>query len=285
MACEQVDWKAEENRPVKPQLLGTKVYKEYAVKDVVDYIDWNPFFQVGVCISHALWREILTACLNLLSPSCIHPRTLSLACLLACFCSLTRAFTLLLTHSVALLLCPPDVHTGGTMHTSPDLQLHSLSYAQSGPTVTLKPHFGHDSAYCLTCKDSAITCPSSTMALPSPLPRCQCHHGKGLGNARPLSPFNSKDSVYTLTISHRHGSCGGATPTEATPRFSMTRMWGLKPGSCLMRPRACCRYAITLSSTCCVCFGACCCPQDWQLYIQHQGQQDNSSILWWQGYD
>ncbi|KAL0041777.1 hypothetical protein WJX79_004152 [Trebouxia sp. C0005] len=41
----QVDWKAEENRPVTPRLLGTQVYKEYDVKDVVDYIDWNPFFQ------------------------------------------------------------------------------------------------------------------------------------------------------------------------------------------------------------------------------------------------
>ena len=43
----QVDWKSEENRPVKPKLLGTKVYKEYDVKDILDYIDWNPFFQVS----------------------------------------------------------------------------------------------------------------------------------------------------------------------------------------------------------------------------------------------
>lgn len=43
----QVDWKSEENRPVKPKHLGTKVYKEYAVKDILDYIDWNPFFQVN----------------------------------------------------------------------------------------------------------------------------------------------------------------------------------------------------------------------------------------------
>ncbi|KAL3131106.1 hypothetical protein ABBQ38_000415 [Trebouxia sp. C0009 RCD-2024] len=41
----EVDWKAEENRPVTPKQLGTQVYKDYAVKDVVDYIDWNPFFQ------------------------------------------------------------------------------------------------------------------------------------------------------------------------------------------------------------------------------------------------
>lgn len=72
-----------------PQLLGTKVYKEYAVKDVVDYIDWNPFFQVGVGVYHApscpvlpcpaLPCIMLTACLTC-SP--IHPPThLSLACL------------------------------------------------------------------------------------------------------------------------------------------------------------------------------------------------------------
>ena len=42
-----MDWKSEENRPVKPRQLGTQVYKEFDVKDVVDYIDWNPFFQVS----------------------------------------------------------------------------------------------------------------------------------------------------------------------------------------------------------------------------------------------
>ena len=42
-----MDWKSEENRPVTPRQLGTQVYKEYDVKDVVDYIDWNPFFQVS----------------------------------------------------------------------------------------------------------------------------------------------------------------------------------------------------------------------------------------------
>ncbi|KAK9815486.1 hypothetical protein WJX72_004510 [[Myrmecia] bisecta] len=42
----QVDWKAEENRPVKPNHLGLKVFDKYPLEDVVDYIDWNPFFQV-----------------------------------------------------------------------------------------------------------------------------------------------------------------------------------------------------------------------------------------------
>ena len=50
----QVDWKSEENRPVKPKLLGTQVYKEYDVKDILDYIDWNPFFQVGLVLSSVL---------------------------------------------------------------------------------------------------------------------------------------------------------------------------------------------------------------------------------------
>ena len=32
--------------PVKPSFLGTKVWKEFAIEDVMDYIDWNPFFSV-----------------------------------------------------------------------------------------------------------------------------------------------------------------------------------------------------------------------------------------------
>ncbi len=42
----QVDWKAEENLPTRPRLIGTKVYEDYPLEDIVDYIDWNPFFQV-----------------------------------------------------------------------------------------------------------------------------------------------------------------------------------------------------------------------------------------------
>ncbi|MEX1236691.1 MAG: vitamin B12 dependent-methionine synthase activation domain-containing protein, partial [Pseudomonadales bacterium] len=30
--------------PPKPKFLGTKVFKSYSVKELVDYIDWNPFF-------------------------------------------------------------------------------------------------------------------------------------------------------------------------------------------------------------------------------------------------
>ena len=57
---QQVDWKAEENRPVKPQLLGTKVFKDYAVKDVVDYIDWNPFFQVSTYCTGVSCAQTIT---------------------------------------------------------------------------------------------------------------------------------------------------------------------------------------------------------------------------------
>ena len=41
-----VDFTLPENAPSKPNLLGTKVFKDFPIKDVVDAIDWNPFFQV-----------------------------------------------------------------------------------------------------------------------------------------------------------------------------------------------------------------------------------------------
>merc|ERR1719409_993183 len=39
-----VDWKAA-NVP-KPNMLGTKVYEDYDLKELLPFIDWNPFFQV-----------------------------------------------------------------------------------------------------------------------------------------------------------------------------------------------------------------------------------------------
>lgn len=42
----QIDWTDPANKPVVPKFLGTKVFKEIPIEDVVDYIDWNPFFQV-----------------------------------------------------------------------------------------------------------------------------------------------------------------------------------------------------------------------------------------------
>lgn len=42
----QIDWKDPANKPHVPKILGTKVFKEIPIESVVDYIDWNPFFQV-----------------------------------------------------------------------------------------------------------------------------------------------------------------------------------------------------------------------------------------------
>ena len=36
----QVNWKEEKNTPVVPKMLGTKVYKDFPVQDVLEYIDW-----------------------------------------------------------------------------------------------------------------------------------------------------------------------------------------------------------------------------------------------------
>eukprot|EP00775_Hariotina_reticulata_P002950 gene2950-3235_t len=42
----QVDWSDPINKPVRPAVLGTEAFTSYPIEDVVDYIDWNPFFQV-----------------------------------------------------------------------------------------------------------------------------------------------------------------------------------------------------------------------------------------------
>lgn len=39
----KVDWAA--YQPVKPSFLGTKVFDDYSLEDLVRYIDWTPFFQ------------------------------------------------------------------------------------------------------------------------------------------------------------------------------------------------------------------------------------------------
>merc|ERR1712070_1144087 len=39
-----VDWKA--NPPPTPKLVGTKVYDDFPLEELLPYIDWNPFFQV-----------------------------------------------------------------------------------------------------------------------------------------------------------------------------------------------------------------------------------------------
>lgn len=42
----KVDWNDPVNVPVTPKLIGTKVYEDFPLEDVLPYIDWNPFFQV-----------------------------------------------------------------------------------------------------------------------------------------------------------------------------------------------------------------------------------------------
>ena len=44
----RIDWTAPENAPFKPTglLNGTKAYADFPLTDVLDLIDWNPFFQV-----------------------------------------------------------------------------------------------------------------------------------------------------------------------------------------------------------------------------------------------
>ncbi len=42
----KVNWSDPVLRPVKPQVLGTKVLLDFPIEEVVKYIDWNPFFQV-----------------------------------------------------------------------------------------------------------------------------------------------------------------------------------------------------------------------------------------------
>lgn len=68
-----VDWKDPINKPVRPAVIGTKVYKAFPIEDVVDYIDWNPFFQV-----HCMQRSTPTMCSHglLLCAAAQQPRLL-----------------------------------------------------------------------------------------------------------------------------------------------------------------------------------------------------------------
>lgn len=41
-----IDWKLPENAPVRPATLGNTVYRDYPLDQLLEAIDWNPFFQV-----------------------------------------------------------------------------------------------------------------------------------------------------------------------------------------------------------------------------------------------
>lgn len=60
----QVDWSDPANAPAKPNLLGTKVYQDFPIEDLLDYIDWNPFFQVRPACPPAGRPACLPACLG-----------------------------------------------------------------------------------------------------------------------------------------------------------------------------------------------------------------------------
>jgi 5-methyltetrahydrofolate--homocysteine methyltransferase len=42
----KVDWADPINTPTTPKVLGSKAIVSFAIEDVLEYIDWNPFFQV-----------------------------------------------------------------------------------------------------------------------------------------------------------------------------------------------------------------------------------------------
>lgn len=44
----RIDWSDPVNVPVVPKFIGTKVFDNFPLEDVLPYIDWNPFFQVRI---------------------------------------------------------------------------------------------------------------------------------------------------------------------------------------------------------------------------------------------
>ena len=42
----RLDWADPALAPRRPAHLGTRVFKDYPLEEVLPYIDWNPFFQV-----------------------------------------------------------------------------------------------------------------------------------------------------------------------------------------------------------------------------------------------
>ncbi|WP_299465010.1 methionine synthase [uncultured Microscilla sp.] len=51
-----INW--DETNVVRPQFLGTKVFEDYPLEEIVDYIDWTPFFQTWEL--HGKYPKILT---------------------------------------------------------------------------------------------------------------------------------------------------------------------------------------------------------------------------------
>lgn len=43
----KVDFSEPEQRPFTPKVMGSIPFLNFPIEDVIDYIDWNPFFQVS----------------------------------------------------------------------------------------------------------------------------------------------------------------------------------------------------------------------------------------------
>lgn len=81
-----MDWSDPANAPVKPKVLGVKVFENYPIEEVVDYIDWNPFFQVGwlLAAACAVWPRRAVGPRPRVAPA--TPGRLAAACLTGACC-------------------------------------------------------------------------------------------------------------------------------------------------------------------------------------------------------
>jgi len=43
----RVDWTSPLNKPITPKFIGTKSWTDFPLTEVLNYIDWNPFFQAS----------------------------------------------------------------------------------------------------------------------------------------------------------------------------------------------------------------------------------------------
>ena len=71
----QVNWKDPINTPVTPKVLGTKVYMDYPIQDVLEYIDWcvpsslaqhmHSLADDDACVTLLTWSRdsLVTGCL------------------------------------------------------------------------------------------------------------------------------------------------------------------------------------------------------------------------------
>ena len=51
----QLPWQDAAHAPVAPATLGTTVFQDVPIADVMEFIDWNPFFQVRAMAGGRGW--------------------------------------------------------------------------------------------------------------------------------------------------------------------------------------------------------------------------------------